>query len=452
MTGPVSQYPYMNFINVTAEPKPEADKQQSAASRRVSVDNKTNIVPVNKVNKTASKSKSNNINDKKTVSAKVALVCNVLGTMLFAVFVGLMLSNTIAVRKANKADLKNYLESLNKLTMPKAIKGKIEQEVKKLGNLGMEEAAKIKNYINEVLKLNWNKPESKEINLADAQKILDRDHIGMKKVKQEVIEFLAMENHRTKNGIELNEPLIICMSGPPGTGKTSIAESIAEAMGRPFSKISLGGASEKAYIKGHRRVYVGSEPGCIIKSFQETGVNNPVILLDEIDKMGNSIEHGDPASALLDVLDEKQCKTFADDYIGIPYDLSNAVFIITSNDLSKIPEPLKDRVKIIDIPGYKTEEKIRISELAIKKFRETFKLGEDKLEFTPQGIKQIIACDDSQGVRQTVLNIKSIFKNVIYNIEKDKIKDKFVVDESYVKNLLVDSSESSKRQIGFRPS
>ena len=449
MAGPVSQQQNnMNFLNAIAEAKRKAesqDKLPSVGKKQTSSVNKADNVAV--INK---KNTNNGYLRKRTIAERTGIVANVLASVFLVTLIGLMLSTTIKMRHGGKIDLKKYLKTIENLNMPDAVREKVVQEAKKLSFLGTQEAAKVKSYIDEVLKLSWIKPERKLVNLDQARKILDRDHVGLEKVKHEVIEFLSMENYRIKNDLELNEPLMICMSGPPGTGKTSIAESIAEAMDRPFAKISLGGANEKSYIKGNQRVYIGSEPGKIVKAFQNTGVSNPVILLDEIDKMGDSVRHGDPASALLDVLESKQCKTFVDDYMGIPYDLSNAVFVITSNDLSRIPEPLKDRIKIIDISGYTAKEKISISELVIRNLRETFKMGEDKLEFTSQGIKQIIDYDNSEGVRKTISNLKSIFKNVIHGFETGKIKGKFVVDENQARTILASSGTSPKREIGFK--
>ena len=218
-----------------------------------------------------------------------------------------------------------------------------------------QESDIIRNYIDNVIELPWNKSTKSKINIPKAQAVLDKDHYGLKKIKERILESIAV--HALVQEVTGQ---IICLVGPPGVGKTSIGRSIAKALGRKYVRISLGGVRDESDIRGHRKTYLGSMPGRIIASLKQAGSNNPVILLDEIDKMSNDYK-GDPSSAMLEVLDSEQNKEFRDHYIEIPFDLSKALFITTANTTQTIPAPLLDRMEIIELTSYTREEKFNIA-------------------------------------------------------------------------------------------
>lgn len=255
-------------------------------------------------------------------------------------------------------DVIEIVDRLKNTELPKEVREKLEAEVKKLTKMQpfSAESSVIRNYIEAVLDLPWNSETNDVLDLKKASQILERDHYGLKDAKEKVLDYLAVKKlNPSMNGV------ILCLAGPPGIGKTSLVKSIAESMGRKFVRVSLGGVRDEAEIRGHRRTYVGSMPGKIMKAMKEAGTNNPVILLDEIDKMSNDFK-GDPASAMLEVLDPEQNKNFEDHYIDMPFDLSKLFFVATANDLRNVSAPLRDRMDILQLSSYTEFEKLHIAQ------------------------------------------------------------------------------------------
>ena len=274
-------------------------------------------------------------------------------------------------------------------------------------------------YLQTMVNLPWESYTHDDLNLNRAQKVLDKDHYGMKKVKERILEYMAVLSLRR----DLKSP-IICLYGPPGVGKTSLGKSIAAAMKRKYVRISLGGLHDEAEIRGHRRTYIGAMPGRIIKSIQKAGSSNPVFILDEIDKVTQNTVNGDPASALLEVLDPEQNFAFHDNYLDVDYDLSKVLFIATANDLNTIPRPLLDRMELIEVGGYITEEKVEIAKRhLIPKEKANTGLGSEKrLMFTKQAIEKIIEqYTRESGVRQLEKQINKALRKLAFIKAKDYI-------------------------------
>ena len=255
------------------------------------------------------------------------------------------------------AEAETYRQRILDLKLPQECEEKLIREVDRFAKLGGSNAEQgvVRTYLDTVLDLPWRSRSEERLDLEEAQRILDRDHYGMKKVKERIMEFLAVRMLAPNL-----KGQVLCLAGPPGVGKTSIAKSIAEAMGRSYARMSLGGVRDEADIRGHRKTYIGAMPGRIMDALRRAGTSNPLILLDEIDKMGSDFR-GDPASAMLEVLDTEQNVAFRDHYIELPFDLSDVVFLTTANDLSAVPRPLLDRMEVIELPSYTEEEKRRIA-------------------------------------------------------------------------------------------
>jgi ATP-dependent Lon protease len=284
-------------------------------------------------------------------------------------------------------EIRDWLDELEKLNLPEKIHAKIEKEIKRLSKIqsASAEGGVIRTYIEWVFQLPWNKYSESKIDLKASERALNEDHYGLEKVKERIIEYLAVMELVTA----MKAP-IICLVGPPGVGKTSVAKSVARAIGREFVRMSLGGVRDEAEIRGHRRTYIGAIPGRVINGIKEAGSMNPVFLFDEIDKVGNDFR-GDPASALLEVLDPEQNKEFTDHYLEFPFDLSKVLFITTANTTDTIPRPLLDRMEVIEVPGYTEDEKVKIAEqYLIPKQLSEHGLNDAQVRISEQAVHDII--------------------------------------------------------------
>ena len=287
-----------------------------------------------------------------------------------------------------ESDADHFMDALGKIKADKEVKEKIKKEIDRFKNISSSssESAVARGYIETLLELPWNKTSRDNKDLKNAEQILNADHYGLEKVKERMLEFLAVRNLTSKG-----ESPIICLVGPPGTGKTSIARSVAKALDKKYVRISLGGVRDEAEIRGHRRTYVGAMPGRIVNGLRSAGVKNPLMLLDEIDKMSSDYK-GDTASALLEVLDAEQNKKFRDHYVEIPIDLSEVLFIATANSVQDIPRPLLDRMELIEVTSYTENEKLHIAkEHLLTKQMERNGIRPEQLAITDKAMAKIIS-------------------------------------------------------------
>lgn len=316
------------------------------------------------------------------------------------------------------SDIEKFEQKLKELKASDEVKDKIKKEIGRLKLLGNNpsEGPVVRGYIETLLSLPWEKLSRDTVNVRRAENILERDHYGLEKVKERILEFLSVRR-LTKKG----ESPILCLVGPPGTGKTSIAHSVAESLNKKYVRICLGGVSDEAEIRGHRRTYVGSMPGRIVTALQKCGVRNPLMLLDEIDKMGSNYK-GDPAAAMLEVLDSEQNAHFSDHYVELPLDLSEVLFIATANDASQIPRPLLDRMEIIEVSGYTENEKLHIAEgFLLPKQKKKNGLKESQLVIEPEAMAELISGYTREaGVRELERKIGRVCRKVARMVVEDK--------------------------------
>ena len=316
-----------------------------------------------------------------------------------------------------KDEISEIEEKIKKINLSDEAKDKVKSEIKKLKTMGpmSAEATVVRNYLDWIISLPWNHNVEIDINLNKALKILDKDHFGLKKVKDRIIEYLAVQSR-----VKKPKGPILCLVGPPGVGKTSLGKSIAKALGRPFIKVSLGGIRDESEIRGHRRTYIGSMPGKIIQSLKKSKYSNPLFLLDEVDKIGADWR-GDPASALLEVLDPEQNKNFNDHYLEVDFDLSNVMFVTTANTLN-IPQPLLDRMEVIRISGYTENEKMNIASkyLLPKQLTENGIKGKE-IKISDSAVESIIRhFTRESGVRSLERELAKIIRKALKTIIVNK--------------------------------
>jgi ATP-dependent Lon protease len=335
--------------------------------------------------------------------------------------------------EGERADAEMLRERLAAADLPDEVRNEAERELKRMEKLpaAAPDYHVIRTYLEYVLELPWKKSTEDKLDLKEARRILDEDHYGLEDIKERILEFLAV----IKLKPEAKSP-ILCFVGPPGVGKTSLGRSIARALGREFERMSLGGVRDEAELRGHRRTYIGAMPGRIIQSIRRAGVNNPVMMLDEIDKLGNDYR-GDPSAALLEILDPEQNSTFRDHYLDLPFDLSKVFFIATANQLGPIPAPLRDRMEVIRLAGYSDQEKLHIArQYLVPRQIEANGLNIEQFSITDAALQLIAARYTREaGVRQMERTIGSIVRKAALKIAQDEA-ERVTVDEADIKEYL----------------
>ena len=325
-------------------------------------------------------------------------------------------------------ELTDYHRAIAQAKLPAEVAEKLEREVDRLRKQsgGSAEASVIRNYLDTCLELPWGKKTKERVSVEAARKILDADHFGLEKVKDRILEFLAVK--QLSPGLRGQ---VICLVGPPGVGKTSIAMSVARAVNRKFARVSLGGVRDEAEIRGHRKTYVGAMPGRIIAAIRQAGSSNPLLLLDEIDKL-SSDRMGDPSSALLEVLDTEQNSTFRDHYLEVPYDLSDVLFITTANTTDTIPRPLLDRMEVIELSSYTDEEKLQIAKRhLLPKQRKRHGLTAGQLKISDNALREIITgYTRESGVRVLERQLAALCRKVAMHLVSNDVKHVYITDKN----------------------
>ncbi|MCD6271491.1 MAG: endopeptidase La, partial [Deltaproteobacteria bacterium] len=323
-------------------------------------------------------------------------------------------------KDASSVEIDEYRAKIEEIKLPEIALKEAERELNRLGRMhpSSSEYTVASTYLDWITSLPWNSSTADNLDLDKAKKILEEDHFGLKKPKKRVIEYLAVRKLKPES-----KGPILCFAGPPGTGKTSLGRSIARALGRKFIRISLGGVRDEAEIRGHRRTYVGALPGRIIQGIRRAESNNPVFMLDEIDKVGNDFR-GDPSSALLEVLDPEQNFSFSDHYLDVPFDLSKVMFVTTANILDTIPSALLDRMEVLQLSGYTLDEKIKIAnKYLIPRQREAHGLKAGHIKFTKGAVKDIISGYTREaGLRNLEREIATICRGVAVQVAQEKVE------------------------------
>jgi ATP-dependent Lon protease len=332
------------------------------------------------------------------------------------------------------AEAKELREQLDAINLPEEVRRQADRELNRLEKLppAAAEHGVIRAYLEWIVSVPWDKATEDNLDLEHARRVLDEDHFDIEKVKDRILEFLAVRKLKPDA-----RGSILCFVGPPGVGKTSLGRSIARALGRKFERISVGGVRDEAEIRGHRRTYIGAMPGTIIRALRDAESNNPLFMIDEIDKMGADYR-GDPASAMLEVLDPEQNSTFRDHYLDVPFDLSNVMFVTTANNLDTVPGPLQDRMEVIQLAGYTEEEKLEIAKrYLVPRQIERNGLTKGKIEITDAALKAIISDYTREaGVRNLEREIGTLCRKVALQWAEGKVKRKVTVSEKRARELL----------------
>lgn len=361
-----------------------------------------------------------------------------------------VIQNELTGSEGNEDEIERYYSCLSKISVSKEVEEKIKTEIKRLQLMpdNSHEATVVRTYLDTVFELPWNKETKEKTNLNNCRKQLDKEHFGLLKVKERILEYIAVREHAPeKNG------MILCLIGPPGVGKTSVVSSVAQATGRKFARLSLGGVRDEADIRGHRKTYIGAMPGRIINAVKNAGSKNPIILLDEIDKMAQDFR-GDPASALLEVLDKEQNHNFRDHYLEIPFDLSKVMFITTANSASQIPPALFDRLEIIELSSYTYLEKFNIAKKhLLPKQLKDHNVTSKTVDIKDSAIKEIIDYYTIEaGVRNLEREISKLIRKAIFEIKISNLSSVKITDKDVSKYLgvrkYIDESEMKESEAG----